>query len=98
MRDLLMEGAAQELATLQIPALIGDDIPWLTMTISRRFTALVGCDLPLQLAAMGKVGSTELAAAAAQAGGFCLVRAAHFHPPAGACGPHCLLPPAPPLV
>ncbi|HWO45955.1 MAG TPA: hypothetical protein VNO87_10315, partial [Methylomirabilota bacterium] len=70
MRDLVMEGFAQEVPALQIPALIGDDIAWLTMTISRRFTGLVGCDVPIQLAAMGKVGSTELAAAVAQAGGF----------------------------
>src|SRR5271165_6668854 len=33
------------------------------------FTDLVGCTLPIQLAAMGGVGSAELAAAVANAGG-----------------------------
>src|SRR5260370_12630659 len=97
MRDLLTEGLAQEVPTLQIPALIGDDIPWLTMTISRRFTGLVGCDLPIQLAAMGKVGSTDLAAAVAHAGGFGMVRADHFEPAEGACGTNFLMPLAPSL-
>src|SRR5258708_6793991 len=97
MRDPLMERLAQEVPTLQIPALIGDDIPWLTMTISSRFTGLVGCDLPVQLAAMGKVGSTELAAAVAQAGGFGMVRADHFEPAEGACGTNFLMPLAPSL-
>src|SRR5258708_28185941 len=82
-RDLLMEGLGQEVPTLQIPALSGDDIPSLTMTISSRFTGLVGCDLPIQLAAMGKVGSTELAAAVAQAGGVGIFPAAHSLPAAG---------------
>jgi len=97
MRDLLMEGLPQEVPTLQIPALSGDDIPSLTMTISSRFTGLVGCDLPIQLAAMGKVGSTELAAAVAQAGGFGMVRADHFEPAEGACGTNFLMPLAPSL-
>src|SRR6266446_568984 len=96
-RDLLMEGLGQEVPTLQIPALSGDDIPSLTMTISSRFTGLVGCDLPIQLAAMGKVGSTELAAAVAQAGGFGMVRADHFEPAEGACGTNFLMPLAPSL-
>src|SRR5260370_30128113 len=67
------------------------------MTISSRFTGLVGCDLPIQLAAMGKVGSTELAAAVAQAGGVGMVRADHFEPAEGACGTNFLMPPAPSL-
>src|SRR5258708_492990 len=54
------------------------------MTISSRFTGLVGCDLPIQLAALGKVGSTELAAAVAQAGRCGLGRAGHLQ--AGAAG------------
>lgn len=37
---------------------------------STRFTDLVGCELPLQLAAMGAVGTTELANAVAAAGGW----------------------------
>src|SRR5260370_38875790 len=67
------------------------------MTISSRFTGLVGCDLPIQLAAMGKVGSTELAAAVAQAGGVGMVRGDHFEPAEGACGTNFLMPLAPAL-
>src|SRR5260370_9937992 len=67
------------------------------MTTSTRFAALVGCDLPIQLAAMGKVGSTELAAAVAQAGGVGMVRADHFEPAEGACGANFLIPLAPSL-
>lgn len=37
--------------------------------VSARFTDLVGCDRPLQLAGMGGVSSVELAAAVADAGG-----------------------------
>jgi len=53
--------------------------------VSTRFTDLVGCALPLQLAAMGGVGTTELAAAVVAAGGLGMVphRAA---PAAGECG------------
>ena len=39
------------------------------MATSTRFTDLVGCEMPLQLAAMGGVGTTELASAVADAGG-----------------------------
>src|SRR5258708_33128542 len=67
------------------------------MTITSVFTGLVGGDLPIQLAAMGKVGSTELAAAVAQAGGFGMVRADHFEPAEGACGTNFLMPLAPSL-
>ncbi|MEA2350513.1 MAG: hypothetical protein QOG86_1454, partial [Thermoleophilaceae bacterium] len=41
--------------------------------MSKRFTDLVGCELPLQLAALGGVGTTELAAAVVGAGGMGLV-------------------------
>ena len=37
--------------------------------VATRFTELVGCDLPVQLAAMGGVGTVELAAAVAAARG-----------------------------
>src|SRR5689334_9546364 len=40
-----------------------------------RFTELVGCRLPLQLAAMGGVGTVELAAAVTRAGGLGMVPA-----------------------
>lgn len=61
------------------------------MTMQTRFTDLVGCALPLQLAAMGGVGTTELAAAVVAAGGVGMVprRAA---PVAGACGVNFLVP------
>lgn len=38
-----------------------------------RFTRLVGCELPLQLAVLGGVGTTQLAAAVASAGGLGMV-------------------------
>jgi nitronate monooxygenase len=37
--------------------------------LSTRFTKLVGCTIPIQLAGMGAVGSPELAAAVSEAGG-----------------------------
>jgi nitronate monooxygenase len=40
---------------------------------SKRFTELVGCELPIQLAGMGGVGTIELAAAVAHAGGLGMV-------------------------
>ena len=40
---------------------------------SKRFTELVGCDVPIQLAGMGGVGTIELAAAVAHAGGLGMV-------------------------
>jgi NAD(P)H-dependent flavin oxidoreductase YrpB (nitropropane dioxygenase family) len=60
------------------------------MKVSTRLTDLVGCALPLQLAAMGGVGTTELAGAVVAAGGLGMVpsRAA---PTAGACGVSFLL-------
>jgi NAD(P)H-dependent flavin oxidoreductase YrpB (nitropropane dioxygenase family) len=45
-----------------------------------RFTELVGCRLPLQLAAMGGVGTVELAAAVTQAGGLGMVPAVPVPP------------------
>jgi NAD(P)H-dependent flavin oxidoreductase YrpB (nitropropane dioxygenase family) len=43
------------------------------MKVSTRLTDLVGCALPLQLAAMGGVGTTELAGAVVAAGGLGMV-------------------------
>lgn len=56
-----------------------------------RFTDLVGCTLPLQLAAMGGVGTTELAAAVAAAGGLGMVPG-FARPASGACGLNFLMP------
>ena len=61
------------------------------MTTSSRFTDLVGCDLPLQLAAMGMVGTTELAAAVALAGGLGMVPSEH-EPADDPCGVNFLMP------
>jgi nitronate monooxygenase len=63
---------------------------------SKRFTNLVGCTLPVQLAAMGGVGTTELAAAVAAAGGLGMVPAG-TQPAAGACGVNFLMPFGPSL-
>src|SRR2546421_1802351 len=63
---------------------------------STRFTDLVGCVLPLQLAAMGGVGTTELAAAVAAAGGLGMVPGSEI-PASGACGLNFLMPFIPPL-
>jgi nitronate monooxygenase len=64
-----------------------------------RFTNLVGCELPIQLAAMGGVGTTELAAAVVAAGGFGMVPWTN-EPAPGACGLNYLMPfvPAPDAV
>ncbi len=59
-----------------------------------RFTNLVGCTLPVQLAAMGGVGTTELAAAVTKAGGLGMVPAG-TQPAGGACGVNFLMPFAP---
>ena len=59
-----------------------------------RFTNLVGCTLPVQLAAMGGVGTTELAATVAEAGGLGMVPAG-TQPAGGACGVNFLMPFAP---
>jgi NAD(P)H-dependent flavin oxidoreductase YrpB (nitropropane dioxygenase family) len=62
------------------------------VVVSTRFTELVGCELPLQLAPMGGVGTTELAAAVAGAGGLGMVCDRGFTPPAGVCGTSFLMP------
>ena len=46
-----------------------------------RFTDLVGCSVPLQLAAMPGVGSSELVAAVADAGGLAMIGLPLFPPP-----------------
>lgn len=63
---------------------------------STRFTDLVGCSLPLQLAAMGGVGTTQLAGAVAAAGGLGMVPSSAA-PASGACGLNFLMPFVPPL-
>lgn len=67
--------------------------------MNTRFTALVGCELPLQLAVLGGVGTTELAAAVASAGGLGMVPGGIELPDAstGATGTGFLIPFAPPL-
>jgi NAD(P)H-dependent flavin oxidoreductase YrpB (nitropropane dioxygenase family) len=64
-----------------------------------RFTRLVGCDLPLQLAVLGGIGTTELAAAVASAGGLGMVPGGVELPAAslGTTGVGFLMPFAPPL-
>jgi NAD(P)H-dependent flavin oxidoreductase YrpB (nitropropane dioxygenase family) len=61
------------------------------MSTSTRFTELVGCQLPLQLAPMGGVGTTELANAVASAGGFGMVPSGR-EPADGPCGVNFLIP------
>jgi NAD(P)H-dependent flavin oxidoreductase YrpB (nitropropane dioxygenase family) len=61
------------------------------MSVSTRFTSLVGCELPLQLAAMGGAGTTELAAEVAGSGAFGMVPRGR-EPAAGPCGANFLLP------
>jgi nitronate monooxygenase len=61
------------------------------MSASTRFTDLVGCELPLQLAAMGRVGTTELASAVASVGGFGMVPSG-MEPASGPCGVNFLMP------
>ena len=63
---------------------------------TNRFSNLMGCPLPLQLAAMGGVGTTELASAVAVAGGLGMVPAG-TPPAAGACGINFLMPFGPSL-
>lgn len=63
---------------------------------STRFTDLMGCALPLQLAPMGGVGTTELAAAVVAAGGLGMVRESETVP-SGAGGVNFLMPFLPPL-
>ena len=61
-----------------------------------RFTSLVGCTVPVQLAAMGGIGTTELAAAVAGAGGLGMVPAG-TQPAAEPCGVNFLMPFSPSL-
>jgi NAD(P)H-dependent flavin oxidoreductase YrpB (nitropropane dioxygenase family) len=63
---------------------------------STRFTDLVGCALPLQLAAMGGVGTTELAAAVVTAGGLGMVPGSET-PASATCGLNFLMPFVPPV-
>ena len=55
-------------------------------TVDTRFTRLVGCRLPFQLAALGGVGTTELAAAVSAGGGLGMVPYG-VEPPAAELGP-----------
>lgn len=64
--------------------------------VETRFTRLFGCRYPLQLAAMGGVGTTELAAAVADAGGLGMVPFG-TEPAEGLCGVNFLMPFAPSL-
>jgi nitronate monooxygenase len=66
------------------------------VSVRTRFTELVGCRLPLQLAAMGGVGTTELAAAVVAAGGLGMVPGSE-EPTPGACGINFLMPFVPSL-
>jgi nitronate monooxygenase len=59
--------------------------------IATRFTKMVGCALPIQLAAMGGVGTTELAAAVTAAGGLGMVPAG-TQPAKPLCGVNFLMP------
>jgi len=64
-----------------------------------RFTELVGCRLPLQLAVLGGVGTVELARAVQQTGGLGMVprRVRVPEPRSGALGKGFLIPYLPPL-
>ena len=57
--------------------------------MNTRFTELVGCELPLQLATLGGVGTAELASAVARAGGLGMMPAG-TEPPAAAPAPGAL--------
>ena len=65
------------------------------MKTSTRFTDLIGCRLPLQLAAMGGVGTTGLATAVEASGGLGMVPSRE-QPASGSCGVNFLVPFAPP--
>jgi len=74
---------------------VGSDPSCLDLKISTRFTTLVACNAPLQLAAMGGVGTPELAEAVVAAGGLGMVPGLPATP--GACGVNFLVPFAPDL-
>jgi nitronate monooxygenase len=59
--------------------------------VRSRLGELVGCELPLQLAAMGRVGTTELAAEVIASGGLGMVPSG-VAPAPGACGVNFLMP------
>jgi NAD(P)H-dependent flavin oxidoreductase YrpB (nitropropane dioxygenase family) len=59
--------------------------------MATQFTKLVGCEVPVQLAAMTGVGTTELASAVVSAGGLGMVPS-WTQPAAGACGIGYLVP------
>jgi nitronate monooxygenase len=61
-----------------------------------RLIELIGCELPVQLAAMGGVGTTALAQAVVDAGGFGMVPDGGA-PASGPCGVNFLMPFDPPL-
>jgi NAD(P)H-dependent flavin oxidoreductase YrpB (nitropropane dioxygenase family) len=67
-------------------------------TVDTRFTLLVGCRLPFQLAVLGGVGTTDLAAAIAKGGGLGMVPFGVEPPPAelGTSGIGILMPYRPP--
>src|SRR6266849_3588210 len=66
--------------------------------VRTRFTDLIGCRLPFQLAVLGGVGTVELAKAVEQAGGLGMVprRVMVPEPRAGALGKGFLIPYLPP--
>lgn len=66
------------------------------LTRATRFTELVGCKLPVQLAAMGGVGTTELAGAVVAAGGLGMVPFG-TEPAGEPCGVNFLMPFGPSL-
>ena len=73
--------------------------PTAAQSVSTRFTALVGCRLPLQLAVLGGVGTAELAAAVERAGGLGMVPRSVLipEPREGALGKGFLIPYLPPI-
>ena len=48
--------------------------------MTTRFTELVGCDVPIQLAGMGPICSDELCAAVSEAGGLGMITVAATTP------------------
>ncbi|HEX2680451.1 MAG TPA: nitronate monooxygenase, partial [Candidatus Dormibacteraeota bacterium] len=74
-------------------------VPPYTCRVRTRFTDLVGCTLPFQLAVLGGVGTIELARAVEQAGGLGMVprRVVVPEPRSGNIGKGWLIPFLPPL-
>jgi NAD(P)H-dependent flavin oxidoreductase YrpB (nitropropane dioxygenase family)/uncharacterized BrkB/YihY/UPF0761 family membrane protein len=56
----------------------GSDLGSVPMTISTRFTELVGCEVPIQQAGMGTASTPELATAVSNAGGLGMLTAATY--------------------